>query len=305
MHRAALCIALAGAGCGWSDHQFDRVDDAAVTDATPDGRTDVDLDSGFPVDDAAGLPDPTNCPPSPTTAGFCAALADFAGAFVNDGAGDEFCRASDAGAQMPPRRFTVTEAARTAPSPPPAGFAERFEVRAGLDAYGVHVFVQVLGDPRVLVDRDDPVQGDAVELFLRGTVTRELTGNLESDEGNHLVLTPPSATAGGVGWRYLGGVKKLPLSDSDWHSRRVKGGWEVEVHYPWTELKNQPAPGMVMGFDVAIDLKDDPAKKGRDVRALMHVTPVASSASCTALGVSPADPLCDDRTWCLAKAYVP
>lgn len=300
-------------GCSWPDHQFaseesdgaveaevDSSIDASVGDAATETMSDVEL----PVDDTAGLPKPTQCPPAAETAGFCAELREFFGTYALDGAGDEFCREVDAGPRMPPRRFTVTESARTYPSPPPAGLAEKFEVRAGLDAYGVHVFVQVLGDPRVIVDRDDPMQGDAVEIFVRGVVD-PLNGSLETDSAQHLVLTPPTPSAEGIGWRYLDGVPKVPIAGSQWRSRRVKGGWEVELHQPWTDVKNQPAPGMVMGFDIGIDLDDDPTKPGRDVRVLMHVGPVASSASCSALGIASADPLCDDRTWCLAKAYIP
>lgn len=298
--RGGLLLFGLMAGCGWPDHRFGG--------ETADGALDgAELDSSIAdvaVDDTAGLPAPTECPPAAETAGFCAELREFSGAYALDGAGDEFCREGDAGPRMPPRRFSVTESARTVPSPAPAGHAEKFEVRAGLDAYGVHVFVQVLGDPRVIVNREDPMQGDAVEIFVRGNVD-PLVGSLETDQAQHLVLTPPTAAAEGVGWRYLGGVPKLPVAGSQWRSRRVKGGWEVELHQPWSDLKNQPSPGMVMGFDIAIDLDDDPTVAGRDVRVLMHVAPVAGSPSCAALGIGSADPLCDDRTWCLAKAYIP
>ena len=178
-------------------------------------------------------------------------------------------------------------------------------MRVGISPFGVHVFVQVLGDPRVLVDRDELTEGDAVEIFMRGTPGRMLTGELAADEALHVVLTPPSTTAEGLGAQYYEGKRGAPIADDRWHSRRVQGGYEVELHYPWTDLKNQSAPGMEMGFDVAIDVKDDPSAKGRELRALMHYQPVASSASCDALAISPPDPLCDDRTWCLAKAYVP
>lgn len=286
MRAIVLATTLIGAGCSWPSHQFGG-------------------DGGIPTEDTASLPTPTSCPLSPETAGFCAELRAFGGSFALDGKGDEFCREDDAGPRAPPRRFSVTEAARVEPSPPPAGHAEKFEVRAGLDAYGVHVFVQVQGDRRVVVDRDDPVRGDAVEIFLRGRIDRELVGALDADEAQHLVLTPPTAAAEGVAWLYFKGKPKDPLDGSVWRSRRVQGGWEVELHQPWSSLKNQPSPGMVMGFDVALDLDDDDASPGREVRVLMHAAPVTSSPSCTELGITPADPSCDDRTFCLAKAYIP
>lgn len=296
MRRLLLVIAVVAAGCGWPDHAFD-VDAGLEGDAT---RDDAPADAAEL--EAGELPSPTSCPPSPDSAGFCAELRDFGGPFTLDGSGSEFCRTEST--QLPPRRFSVSSSARTWPSPAPA-MPEKFEVRAGIDAVGVHVFVQVLGDPHVLVDRDDPMKGDAVEVFLRGALDRVLDGSLEADEAHHLVLSPPTEGAAGVGLRYLRGVPQSPVSASHWRSRRVRGGWEVEVHYPWTVLKNQASPGMVLGFDVVIDLADDPTKPGRQVRAIMHLSPVASSPACEALTYASADPLCDDRSWCLAKAYIP
>lgn len=303
--RRFVVLAVLATGCSWPDHQFRDPDDGAAGDldsSAGDGEPDTYLEP----EDSSAYPVPMTCPPQLEKAAPCDELREFPGVWEPDGDAREFCRDLTTGKQAtPPRRFTVAEAARTSPSPAPARFKQRFEVRAGLSAYGVHVFVQVLGDPRVLVDRDDLVQGDAVEIFLRGHHDRTLTGALDADEGHHLVLTPPSTSAEGLGARYVDGKRGAPLADSDWHSRRVQGGFEIELHYPWTLLKNQAAPGTTMGFDVAIDLKDDPTAKGRELRVLMHVTPVASSPSCAALSVSPADPFCDDRTWCLAKAYVP
>lgn len=204
----------------------------------------------------------------------------------------------------PSRRFLVSEAARTDPSPAPPRFAQKVEVRAGISPYGFHVFVSVTGDPHVLVEREDLTQGDAVEIFVRGTPNRELTGDLAADEALHVVITPPTTTSEGLGAQYYEGKRAAPLRDDLFHSRRVRDGYEVELHYPWTELKNQSSPGMNLGFNVAIDVKDDPAATSRELRALMHVQPVASSPACDVLMISRADPLCDDRTWCFAKAYV-
>jgi hypothetical protein len=288
-----VCALLASAllvGCSWPEHRFR--DDAA--------------DAALEPEDSAAFPVPTGCPPQAERQAACDVIRHFPGVWEVDGSGVEFCREEEGKQSTPPRRWTIAEAARTEPSPAPERFTEKVEVRVGISPYGMHVFVQVTGDPRVLVDRDDPVQGDAVEVFLRGTPPRALTGELAADDAVHLAMTPPSATAEGVGARYDAG-RAVPLRDDVWHSRRVRGGYEVELHYPWSELKdaNQSAPGRVLGFDVAIDIKDDPSAEGRELRAIMHVEPVASSPSCDAAKISPADPQCDDRTWCLAKAYVP
>ncbi len=250
-----------------------------------------------PPEDTAGLPDPTGCPPEVERASVCDELRHFPGTWEADGLGVEFCRSEMGKLSTPVRRFSMKEAARTTSGT----FPETVEVRAGLSPYGVHLFIKVLNDPRVIVDREDLVKGDAVEVFLRGSHDRVLTGELDLDEGHHLVLTPPTATADGLAARYLRGKRGAPLADEQWHSIRVKGGWQIELHYPWTVLNNQPAPGQIMGFDIALDVRDDAGS----ARAIMHLQPVASSPPCDALSISPADPLCDARTWCLAKAYVP
>jgi hypothetical protein len=289
-------------GC-WPTHQFrdDTVDAADVGDASDA------IDTGLEPEDSEAFPVPTGCPPQPEKQAACDVIRHFPGVWDVDGSGVEFCREEDGKQSTPPRRWAIADAARTEPAPAPERFTQKIEVRVGISPYGMHVFVQVTGDPRVLVDRDDPVQGDAVEVFLRGTPPRDLTGDLAADDAVHLAMTPPSATAEGVGVRYDGVTKTVPLADDQWHSRRVRGGYEVELHYPWSELKdmNQSAPGQVLGFDVAIDIKDDPTAPGRELRAVMHIEPVASSPSCDSAKVTPADPRCDDRTWCLAKAYVP
>jgi hypothetical protein len=293
MHRLVAFALLVG--CGWPEHRFREVDSAL----------DSSVDAPLEPEDTAAFPTPTGCPPQGEKQAVCDEIRHFPGVWEPDGEGVEFCREEDGKQSTPPRRFLVREAARTEPSPALARFTQKVEVRVGISPYGVHVFVQVLGDPRVLVDRDDLTQGDAVEIFVRGTPSRTLTGELAEDDALHLVFTPPSSTAEGLGARYYQGKRGAPLADDLWHSRRVRDGYEVELHYPWTELKNQSSPGMQMGFDVAIDVKDDSTAKGRELRALMHVQPVTSSPSCDALAITPADPLCDDRTWCLAKAYVP
>lgn len=294
--RLLLVLVPALVSCGWPSHRFREDDDAAVV-VTDSSTLDVAPDFG-PPEDTAGLPAPSECPPEVERVGVCDELRHFPGTWKADAVGDEFCRDETGKLATPLRRFSLKEAARTTG----AGFPETVEVRAGLSAYGVHVFVKVMNDPRVIVDREDLLKGDAIELFLRGYHDRALTGELDVDQGHHLVLTPPTASAEGLAALYSKGKRGAPLADDQWHSRRVKGGWEIELHYPWKHLNdNQPAPGQVMGFDVAIDIADD----GGRARAIMHLQPVTSSPSCDGLGIAPADPSCDARTWCLAKAYLP
>lgn len=237
-------------------------------------------DASLPAEDTANFPVPTPCPPESERQAPCDELRHFPGTWDVDGEGREFCRDEMGKLSTPMRRFASGDT--------------QFVVRAGLSPYGVHVFVQVLNDRNVIVDRADPVRGDAVEIFLRGSHDRTLTGDLDVDQAHHLVLTPPTSTAEGVGFRYSNRKIVGPVADEQWHSRRVRDGWEVELHYPWTVLMNQSSPGMTMGFDIAIDLRDDPSREV--VRTVMHIEPTDGGCK---------DPACDDRTWCLAKAYVP
>jgi hypothetical protein len=277
----SLALAANGAwlvACSWPEHSFRDRDASVVT----------------PVEDTADLPIPTPCPPESERQQPCDELRHFPGTWDVDGEGREFCRIGDMGKLATPmRRWSFATAAKVTPAG--AMMPEQIVVRAGLSSYGVHVFVQVLDDRNVIIDRVDPLKGDAVEIFLRGTHDRTLTGALDVDQAHHLVFTPPAAGAEGVGFRYLNNKPVGSVPDGDWHSRRVRDGWEVELHYPWKSLDdNQSAPGMTLGFDIAINLRDDPSREAE--RAVMHLEPTETGCK---------DPSCDDRTWCLAKAYVP
>lgn len=311
--RALVASLVLLVGCSWPEHEFASIDAAplddgsldstseAAVDATVDAPETAVIDTGpadtLAVDDAAGLPDPMQCPPEVDRPAPCDPLRNFPGTWTIDGDAREFCRDEGGVLSTPPRRFAFKDAARVTPPDPP-GLAENVEVRAGLSAYGIHVFVQVLGDPRVLVNASDLVQGDAIELFLRGD--KAPTGKLSTDDAQHLVFTPPTATGAGYGAYYVDGKRAGAIPNEHWRTRRVKGGFELELAFPWTLLKNQPTPGSHVGFDVAIDLDDDPTVAGRSARAIMTFESVTGATSC---GSAPLDPACDDRTWCLARAY--
>jgi hypothetical protein len=278
--RRLVAVSAIAFGCTWPEHAFREI----ATDAGGSDRP------------------PTSCPIAAELAALCAELRAFDGPFVVDGLGDEFCRIRDGRPATPPRRFSIARASATDPSPPPA-LPQQVEVRAGLSSFGAHVFVQVRGDPRVIVDRDDPTSADAVEIFLRGR-RDELVGDLERDAALHLVIAPDDGGAA-IGLRYLEGRPRASLLSSSFAARRVSGGYEVELHLPWSEIGEAVSPGMLIGFDVAIDVKDDERAPGRQARAYLHLEPLAGSAPCTALGAARPEPWCDSRTWCAAKAYVP
>ncbi|GAC1393306.1 MAG: hypothetical protein NVSMB47_00340 [Polyangiales bacterium] len=308
---AAMVVALAA--CGFPEHTYRDArgmtpDSGASADANEsDARGDGDRDAapGTEVGDVGDVsdlgadarptgPPPTRCAPETTTSA-CDVVLDLpGGTVVLDGAGDEFCAA-----KIPARTFTVEGAAHTQPAPPPAGLTQRVAVRAGLSAYGFHVHVQVLDDPRIVVSQPDLARGDAVEIFLRGAFPSALTGELAHDHALHVVLVPPSAGSGADAAIYDGESRGGALDPALWAARLVDGGYEVELRVPWTMLGDQPVPGSHVGLDVAVDVKDDPAATSRAARALLEDVSLPSSTSCAGA----IQPSCDDRTWCLAPAY--
>lgn len=308
MRRLFVSVSVVLAGCTFPEHQFrdesaDATPDVALDTVTTDGAIDA-LDSGVDATDTAtdsavdvgsDAPAPTSCA-DPSMTSFCAPIVALVGAYAVDGLGTEYC-ASGVWA----RGFEVKAAMRTTPTPVPAKITERVVVRAVLSSFGYHVHVAVLDDPRIVVDTTDYTQGDAVELFLRGA--KPATGDLVADQAVHVVVTPPTATSGPNAAFYVGGKKGAGLPGGAFAGRLVAGGYEVEVVLPWTTVKNEPAPGDKIGFDVAVDVKDDPSLSAREVRAIMSYETVASSPTCAALGKA-ADPACDDRTWCAPVAYL-
>lgn len=300
----------------WPSHSFreesaaDSSVDAAVDSETSDADSAVDstvIDADAADVPTEVLPPPTSCGASSSKANACDVLRFFPGIPVLDGAGDEFCDVDAGMAALPPRTFSLADADRTIPTTVPAGLKQRVEVRAGLSSLGLHVFVHV-DDPSVVVDLGDYTQGDAIEIFFRGNKALPLNGDLETDEAQVIVIIPPTATTTARAAKWLRGKKSASVDGSQFAARRVTGGWEAELHYPWTEILNEATPGQVMGFDLALDVKDDPTAPKRAVRAIMHEETISGgSPPCETFGFGFAtpDPLCDDRLWCLIKAYVP
>jgi hypothetical protein len=312
--RRTLLLCALTLGC-WPEHSFR---DEPVSDAADTGVDDVAIDTTLadsPAEDAAPetddatelLPPPTSCGPTSTKANACDVLRFFGATPVLDGKGDEFCDVDAGVPANPPRTFSLKDADRTIPATVPAGLTQRAEVRAGLSSFGLHVFVHV-DDPSVVVDLADYTQGDAIEIFFRGNKALPLNGDLETDQAQVVVIIPPTKATSARAAKWLRGKKSASLDGSQFAARRVTGGWEAELHLPWSDILNEASPGQVMGFDLALDVKDDPSAKTRAVRAIMHEeTITGGSPPCETFGFGFAtpDPLCDDRLWCLSKAYVP
>ncbi len=290
---AALC-----GGCAFPDYVFPGAgagSDADVLETTPDARLDVsDVSDGPPIDAPNDVPEvgspPTVCPARAALSP-CAPIEELLvpDSEVVDGKGDDLCVLS-------PREFSARAGAHRTPAT--SEVPARVVLRVGISARGIHLHAQVLDDPHLLVE-DDPVTGDAIEIFLRGVVD-PLTGALAADGGRHVVLAAPGS--GHAPFGALVSAGKYGALPFRFASRIVAGGYEVEMVAEWTDLPGQPAPGQSMGFDFAVDVKDDPAHTSRDLQSFLYFQALTSGPTpCSS--VSAAAPSCDDRTWCTLYAY--
>lgn len=178
-------------------------------------------------------------------------------------------------------------------------FPQVLTIRAAWSERGVHVHAHVQDPAVVVAAGDDVAQGDSLELYL--AATSELTGPFDGvrDGGAYqVILAPP---AGGHPTRatvYLHPAKAVetsePLDPSRFAGRLVQDGYEIEVLLPWRTAA--PAAGTTIGFDVGLNVNDDPATPRRAFQFAIANLPVVDASNCTA-DVGP-QPFCDDRTWC-------
>lgn len=178
-------------------------------------------------------------------------------------------------------------------------FPQVLTVRAAWSERGLHVHAHV-EDPAVVVAAgDDIAQGDSLELYL--AATGELTGPFDGvrDGGAYqVILAPPSGGLPARATVYLHPARAVetsePLDPSRFAGRLVPGGYEIEALLPWRT--GAPEAGATIGFDVGLNINDDPATPRRAFQFAIANLPVSGASNCTA-DVGP-QPFCDDRTWC-------
>lgn len=298
---AILVVSLGGPACAFPDYVFpgkggDAIvagdgasDSIGIDSSSTDGGGDGG--SGDVADAGEVGPPPTKCP-AITEAAACATIGEMPSPDLEvlDGNGEELCA-------LAPRRFAVNEGQHRKPTGT-SDAPQQVVVRVGVSARGVHFHVQVLVDPWIVV-QDDLVQGDAVEIFVRG-VHDPITGKLTTDGGRHYVFVPPTGGRPADGREIRPDGTYGPLSGAFYGIRAVEGGYEVEMRLPWTDLGGQPAPGDAMAFDVGIDVSDD-EKIPRRLQSFLYYQAPTGATTCTTTSV--AEPSCDTRTWCEAFAY--
>jgi hypothetical protein len=280
---AAVAIALGTPSCSFPNFDFRATE--APLDATIDA----------PADTAPVKP---SCPGGGAGGDACARIPRFAGVQKVDGSGDELCALSLT-------TFDKRTAAFNSPDPPPADVDPRVEVRAGWSAEGLHLHVHVIDARVVVVPPEGKVLhfGDSIEVYAAGFVPTAGDYDDKTDVGAvHVIVAPPGPAIGTRAYLYTSRYDFLPaaLSPSSFAGRLVDDGYEIELRLPWTLLTRGtfPKAGESIGFDLSVNAKDDPSRPQRSLQSTLGYRTVAVPAeSCTE--VTPAQPYCDDRTWCV------
>jgi hypothetical protein len=277
-----LAFALCAASCGFPSFDF------RATEAPLDGAVDAVADAPPAKPSCVGG----------TLGDACARIPALAGAQKVDGVGDELCSA-------PVTRFDKTTAKFNLPDPPPSDVDPHVEVRTAWSTVGLHLHVHVQDARVIVVPPESNIlhYGDSIEVYTAGFVPTAGDYDDKTDVGAvHVIVAPPGTGIGARAYLYTSRYDHIPvsLSPANYAGRIVDDGFEIELLFPWSLITRGAAPkaGDVIAFDLSVNAKDDPAQEKRSLQATLGYRSVAVPAdSCS--GVAPAQPYCDDRTWCL------
>ncbi|GAC1351857.1 MAG: hypothetical protein NVSMB1_08940 [Polyangiales bacterium] len=304
--RSAICLLMLPIACSYPELSFgintsDASDAAEATDTNKADVVMLDTSSETVPSDTkydaiqhdAFDPHVPSCKPLPGGS-LCDHVASFGTKVqIVDSYGDEFCT-------IPGTTFLVRDMARVLP-PSPSQNA-KVEVRMAWSKAAIHMHLHVIKENVVPADpmtTSQYYEGDGLEFFLSGT--DKLTGayNAMTDSGaKHFIITAPTDTQPSRGAYYVSGTNLFPIESSLFAARRVSDGYEMELRIPWLFLESSPASGSGIGFDLAVDLNDNPAVLKRQVQGVYAFRPVAATSSCAP---NPIDAYCDDRVWCTPK----
>ncbi|RYG65584.1 hypothetical protein EON77_18350 [bacterium] len=91
-----------------------------------------------------------------------------------------------------------------------------------------------------------------------------------------------------------------PPGDPEFAVRTRPGGYDVEARIPWETLYDGPrtaSAGRGIALSIALDMRDDPAARGREAFSLLENLPLPDGVA-TSCATGVALPSCDDRLWC-------
>jgi hypothetical protein len=277
-----------GGGTGGGDAMPDRSTGGSASGGTAGDASLVD----GPRDADAG--------PCPILVGndACSTVPRFKAARqVVDGVGDEFC-------DIPAMEFDVNSCPTLLPPEPPS-LPERVFLRIAWSEDAFHLHVKVV-DPNVVVNPESGSlwNGDAVEIYVAGTSGAGLTGqyNGTNDGGAiQIVLGPPGGGHGVRGqafFNYNGQHTSTRINEQSYAGRLVPDGYELELRFPWVAFADPRVPGGRIGFDIAVGAQQNADAGGRELQCIISDVFVDGEEACGSQPGVPAQPWCDDRTWC-------
>lgn len=222
---------------------------------------------------------------------YCECMPRFLGSQSVDGAGDEF-------SVFAPMTFALVSApyvnAGRAGAQP-----ETVTLRAAWSDVGLHVHVHV-EDPSIVPDSSATLwNGDNVQLF--AAPTGDLTGTyMGTEDGGaiHVLISAPDLTdvSRAVVIYQNGAASNSTFVNGLYATRRVAGGYEVEVQLKWLPAAAKPQSRGRVGFDLLVGAASD-SSVGLALEGGLANNPVSGSSPACELG-GRVQPGCDDRTWC-------
>jgi hypothetical protein len=216
---------------------------------------------------------------------------------VVDGVGDEFC-------DIRAMEFDVNSCPTLLPAEPP-DLPERVFLRIAWSQDAFHLHVKVV-DPNVVVNPQSGSlwNGDAVEIYIAGTSGAGLTGqyNGTNDGGAiQIVLGPPGSGHGVRGqafFNYGGQHTSTQINPDSYAGRLVADGYELELRLAWVTFAEPRAPGRRIAFNIAVGAQQNSDAGGRELQCIISNVFVDGEEACGYAEGVPAQPWCDDRTWC-------
>jgi hypothetical protein len=298
------CAFLLGVLAAWpACRAYDR---SEYADLTRDDASDAASDDAHTNDATTGCAPRSDGNP-------CFFIPRLGGPQNVDGRDDEFCGVAE---NVFVAAKGVATTVDTVPAPAPPGLDTTARVRvawspAASPQSGLHVFVHVDKSPVTPAPAGEALYlYDAVELFASGTSPQYLTGryggSAASDRGAiHVVISPPGpgGEPGRASLYQVDGPKVGDLLASQFATRLVPGGFDVEVGLDWGTLglAAAPGPGALAGFDFGLDLRSATSDGGtyrfQSFFFVRDITlPPPPKTACTP-GLR--TPFCDDRLWCM------
>jgi hypothetical protein len=274
------------------------------SDARPD-TPEPDSSSGGTTSADASIdtgPEDADSGPCPILVGgnACTGIHRFtASRQVIDGYGDEFC-------DIPAMVFDVNDCPTMIPSGELPNLPEKVYLRAAWSQRDFHLHVKV-EDPNVVVNPADASlwNGDAVEIYIAGTSGTGLTGSYDgTDDGGaiQIVLAPPGAGQAARGQAFFnpgdGRHTSTRIDQSSYAGRLTSDGYELELIYTWALIAEPRVPGAKIAFDLAVGAQQIADAGGRQLQCIISNVFVDGALACGYRAGVPAQPWCDNRTWC-------